>query len=144
MDPGASMPGRSEKGGKMKRSLLKKRKRAERIVFQLLYDYGAGEYRVRELMRWETEPPYSDNYLIQDYGFFNEIGVYDSKKELHAAIEDLKGKPVFACFHDTASDEWFVSEEDDCSGNWRGSKYDPFTCVKEFDTREEAERYIKQ
>lgn len=117
----------------MKRSLLKKRKIAEKIVFQLLYDYGAGEYRVRELMGWETEPPLSQDELLI------EVGVYNSKKELNAAIEDLKEKLIFAC-----SDEWFISKEDNCSKNWRGSKHDPFTFIRIFDTREEAEKYVSQ
>jgi hypothetical protein len=114
-----------------------------KVKYQLLYDRAAGDYEVRDWTDEELDEWESSGYRTQ-YGHYTEVGLYDSKEELDKAIEELRGKPVFAVFEDRAAGEVFWSEEDNLSGNWRGSKYGHANCVAEFDTEEEAKEYVKK
>ncbi len=114
-----------------------------KVKYQLLYNGPAGEYYVNE---WTEEDldNWEDRGVRNQYGHFNEVGMYDSKEELEKAIEELRGPKVFAVFEDVAAGVVYYSEEDNLTGNWKGSREGHANFVAEFDTEEEAEEYVRK
>ncbi len=80
-------------------------------------------------------PPSDPNY-VDDSGLFEvevgrqkrhssgweRIGEYTTQAELDQAIEKLRGEPVFAVFENSGACEIFWTQEDNLTGNWRGTK----------------------
>ncbi len=104
--------------------------------YQLFYNNAAGEYYTNQA---DTEEEASNPPL----SYFNEIGIF-SDKEIDKAIEDLRGPTVYAVFEDRSAGEGFISEEDNLTGNWRGSKYGYSSLIAEFPAREAAEAAYPQ
>ena len=111
------------------------------VKYQLLYNGAAGDYFVN---KWTQEDldDWEARGVRNQYGYYNEVGMYDSKEELEKAIEELRGKPVFAVFEDHAAGEVYYSQEDNLTGNWKGSREGHANLIAEFDTEEEAKKYV--
>lgn len=110
--------------------------------YQLLHNVAAGEYYVNEWTEEELDDWENSGYRTQE-GYYNEVGLYDSKEELEKAIEDLRGPDTFAVFEDRAAGEVYSSKEDNLTGNWRGSREGHANLVAEFDTQEEADKFVQ-
>lgn len=106
--------------------------------YQLMYNNAAGEYYTNN---FDTEEEALD--MPSQAGYFNEIGIF-SDKEIDKAIEDLRGPTVYAVFENRAAGGGFISEEDNLTGNWRGSKYGYSSLIAEFPAREAAEAAYPQ
>jgi hypothetical protein len=111
--------------------------------YQLLHNVAAGEYYVNEWTQEQLDDWENSGYRTQE-GHYNEVGLYDTKEELEKAIEDLRGPDVFAVFEDRAAGEVYSSKEDNLTGNWRGSREGHANLVAEFDTQEEADKFVRE
>jgi len=111
-------------------------------MYQLMVNSAAGDYYVTEWTQSELDNWSGAGYRTQE-GHYNEYGLYDTKEELNKAISGFAGKNVYAVFYDGSAGDAFVSEENNLSGNWKGSKYSPYSFVKVFDNQEEAKKYAR-
>jgi hypothetical protein len=114
-----------------------------KVKYQLLYDRAAGDYYVNEWTQEDLDDWENTGYRTQ-VGHYTETGLYDSKEELEKAIEELRGKPVWAVFENRAAGEVYSSQEDNLTGNWRGSREGHANLVQEFDSEEEAKKYVRE
>lgn len=110
------------------------------MMYQVCYNNAAGEGWIQpwtneDWENWDTAG------VRNQYGHFNVIGEFKSKAEAEAALEELRGDPVFVVFDNGPAGEAFVSEEDGLSGNWRGSKYGHFSNVGEYREAADAEAH---
>jgi hypothetical protein len=77
--------------------------------------------------------------------WYNFEAEYKTEGEAYAAIEErCISSSVWAVFFDTPTRDGYVSQENDFTGNWKGSGRQPYTCVGEFDTETEAKAYLKK
>jgi hypothetical protein len=104
-------------------------------VYQVMYNNAAGDYYVNQ---W-TEKEWQADTIRNQEGHFSEVAICRSEAELEALIQEIRGPVVYAVFENRAAGEVFISEEDNLSGNWRGSKYGHFSLIGTHNTREEAE-----
>ncbi len=113
------------------------------VKYQLLYNAGAGDYYVNEWTQEDLDD-WENSGCRKQYGHYNEIGLYDSKEELEEAIEELRGEPAWAVFEDRVAGEVYASQEDNLTGNWRGSREGRANLVQVFDSEEEAREYVRE
>ncbi len=111
--------------------------------YQLLYNVAAGEYYVNEWTQEQLDDWENSGYRTKE-GYYNEVGLYDTKEELEKAIEELRGPDVFAVFEDRAAGEVYSRKENNLTGNWRGSREGHANLVAEFGTKEEADKFVKE
>lgn len=98
------------------------------MPYQIMYD-NAGEVSVCELT-WDTVE--TGEYSTHS-GHMTQYGpLLNTQEQVDAALADLRGPDIFAVFVDRAAGTAFYSRENNCSGNWRGSKYAPAVCVYEY------------
>ena len=112
-----------------------------RVKYQLMVNTAAGEYRVNEWTEEELEDWENSGYRTQE-GHYTEVGLFDTQEELDAAIKEEEGEPVFAVFENDPAGEVYWSEENNFSGNWRGSREGHANLVDEFKTQAEAEKDV--
>jgi len=112
-----------------------------KVKYQLMVNAAAGEYKVNEWTEEELEDWENSGYRTQE-GHYTEVGLFDTQEELDVAIEEEKGEPVFAVFENGPAGEVHWSQEDNLSGNWRGSREGHANLVDEFKTQAEAEKDV--
>ena len=104
----------------------------ENKSYALYINNAGGSYEIIEYELWEEIPrdrPY--HYSLVD--------VFKTEEDAKAYVEEIKKETTcYAVFYDSARGEGFVSEEDDLSGNWQGSKYGYSTYMGNYGTEEEA------
>lgn len=103
--------------------------------YQLMVNGAAGDYYINSWTEEEWEAG-----IRNTEGFYNEVAVYDSKKELEKGIEDYRGEKRFVVY--TSLEGAFYTEEDNFSGNWKGSKYPYATYYGDYNTKEEAKKIV--
>ena len=118
-------------------------KETEKVKYQLMYNAAAGEHEVNKWTQDQLDNWEESGYRTQE-GYFNEVGIYDSKEELDRAIKELEGEPVFAVFENGAAGEVYSSEENNLTGNWRGSREGHANLVAEYKTKEEADQHVEE
>ena len=101
------------------------------MMYQLLYNNGAGKYEVKKWSTWEYDNWERSGYRVQ-YGHMTEVGLFSDSLELEEAISELAGPDVWAVYYNVASGEGFVSIENGVSGNWRGSKHGHYSLIAEY------------
>jgi len=104
-------------------------------MYGLYVDRAAGEYRI--LYTYATTP-----HQINQFSCVAES--YSEDEILELVRKMREESKVFAVFFNHATGEGFVSVEDCFSGNWRGSKYAPYSLIGEYATEEEAAQALAQ
>lgn len=108
---------------------------------QLLVNEAAGKYKTKQWSDEDVKNWRESGYSAFD-GHFTEVGLYDTPKQLQEAIEEQAGPTVHAVFFSQSSGEGFVSEENNLSGNWRGTKYPGHGLMGEYPTSEETDAQL--
>lgn len=99
-------------------------------MWYLWVNASAGEYEI------DNSPyPFDSHFTIA-----GEFATYlDAAMEVRRRCESSK---VWAVFYDDASNTGFVHQEDDFSGNWKGSKWHPHRWIKSFKSFYAAEKFL--
>jgi len=107
----------------------------EKTTFGVFENHAAGEVFVREL---ESDDCRQDGYFTCYQEFSTE------QKAKDYIIEREEETTVYAVFYNYPAGEGFISQEDDCSGNWKGSKYGHSSYQNDFKTESEARKYLDE
>ena len=98
-------------------------------MYGLFVNYVAGE---------EYIIPIDEKTPRQD-GYFSCIAEFETWEEAEAHVQKMREESeVFAVFFNHAAGEGFVSREDCFTGNWRGTKYAPYSLCGEYASEDEA------
>ena len=99
-------------------------------MFYLWINAAAGDYEISE------NPEPADGHLTMAGEFETYLL---AAEEVHRRCESSK---VWAVFYDNASNTGFVHQENDLSGNWKGSKWHPHRWIKSFKSFYAAEKFL--
>lgn len=107
---------------------------------------GTDEYLVIENPpAGEVQIVHADNYTRNRYPHWHVVYEADTYEEAEEYIEERKRSTIrYAVYFNRPAGEYMITEENDYSGNWRGSKYGHFTFQADFETYEEAEKYVEE
>lgn len=112
--------------------------------FQVVTYFNDGEGDFTTQIIKQTSNPEPDSF---------ERVVFEGENLSLSKADELKSKlvnkyqdqnTVYAVFFNRPSGEGFISKESDYSGNWKGSKHDPFSLMDYFKTEQEAKDSLKQ
>ena len=107
----------------------------ENLTYGVFENGAAGEVFVREL---------SENDPRQD-GYFTCYEEFTSEQKAKNYITEREEETtVFAVFYNYPAGEGYIRQEDDYSGNWKGSKHSYYNYVEDFKTREKAENCLNE
>jgi hypothetical protein len=98
-------------------------------MFTLVQNIGAGYAKILR--------PGDQKRFHEDF-----VGEFETIEEAEEAYEQLRGKPIFAVFWNNGAADGYVSQEDNLSGNWRGSRDGHYTCVAEQENQADADKVL--
>lgn len=118
----------------------KKKEKKEPIKSWLfVQDIGAGTGGVIHLNKWLKCKREGELF---HYSYMEE---FKRKKQAEKYMEKVEDESLcYAVFKNTGEGLWFISPENELSGNWRGSMYGFSTYIDDFSTRKEAENFVKE
>jgi len=101
---------------------------------QLMVNNAAGDFYFNQCA------PSEERRLNQ--GHYREAA-YGRKSKMCEKIKELRGPVRYAVFFDRTDCDGFITQEDQWSGNWKGSKYGRNAFCGEFDTMKEAQKFLE-
>jgi len=104
-------------------------------MFGIFINRAAGDYYIQEM---HSDTPLQD-------GYYHCVESFPTEQEAKDCIAQYREQTAIYCvFFNRPAWEGFVSQEDNFSGNWRGSKYNYYNLCGEYKTEEEAKSRLTE